>query len=82
MTQVSLIFLLYGTMCGGLAFLSDVALVCVHKGLPSAPQLLQEDGRPVMVLVVLTVLLPLCMQRHIRQVRHCRLHLCTTHAAE
>lgn len=34
-----------------------------------APPLLQRDGRPVMVLTVLLVLLPLCLQRHIRQVR-------------
>ncbi|KAG2436229.1 hypothetical protein HXX76_006540 [Chlamydomonas incerta] len=68
-TQVSLILLLYGTLCGGLAFLSDVARVMVSKGLGPgrAPALLESDGRPVMVLTVLTVLLPLCLQRHIRQ---------------
>ncbi|GLC55693.1 hypothetical protein PLESTB_001015400 [Pleodorina starrii] len=68
-TQVSLILLLYGTLCGGLAFLSDVARVMVLKGLGpgEAPPLLAADGRPVMVLTVLTVLLPLCLQRHIRQ---------------
>ncbi|KAG2449180.1 hypothetical protein HYH02_005927 [Chlamydomonas schloesseri] len=68
-TQVSLILLLYGTLCGGLAFLSDVARVMVQHGLGPgrAPALLESDGRPVMVLTVLTVLLPLCLQRHIRQ---------------
>ncbi|KAG2499638.1 hypothetical protein HYH03_002577 [Edaphochlamys debaryana] len=68
-TQVSLILLLYGTLCGGLAFLSDVARVMVLKGFPPgvAPELLQRDGRPVMVFTVLTVLLPLCLQRHIRE---------------
>ncbi|GIL95234.1 hypothetical protein Vretimale_1266 [Volvox reticuliferus] len=68
-TQVSLILLLYGTLCGGLAFLSDVARVMVQKGLGDgeAPALLAADGRPVMILTVLTVLLPLCLQRHIRQ---------------
>lgn len=30
-TQVSLILLLYGTLCGGLAFLSDVARVMVMQ---------------------------------------------------
>ncbi|GLI61167.1 hypothetical protein VaNZ11_003454 [Volvox africanus] len=68
-TQVSLILLLYGTLCGGLAFLSDVARVMVQKGLRDgeAPALLAADGRPIMILTVLTVLLPLCLQRHIRQ---------------
>jgi hypothetical protein len=32
-------------------------------------QLLQQDGRPVMILVVLLVLYPLSLQRHIREVR-------------
>eukprot|EP00195_Chlamydomonas_chlamydogama_P010179 CAMPEP_0202911386 /NCGR_PEP_ID=MMETSP1392-20130828/54859_1 /ASSEMBLY_ACC=CAM_ASM_000868 /TAXON_ID=225041 /ORGANISM="Chlamydomonas chlamydogama, Strain SAG 11-48b" /LENGTH=145 /DNA_ID=CAMNT_0049601869 /DNA_START=25 /DNA_END=459 /DNA_ORIENTATION=+ len=32
LTQVSLILLLYGTLCGGLAFLSDVARIMVQKG--------------------------------------------------
>eukprot|EP00201_Polytomella_parva_P012349 CAMPEP_0175072368 /NCGR_PEP_ID=MMETSP0052_2-20121109/19864_1 /TAXON_ID=51329 ORGANISM="Polytomella parva, Strain SAG 63-3" /NCGR_SAMPLE_ID=MMETSP0052_2 /ASSEMBLY_ACC=CAM_ASM_000194 /LENGTH=605 /DNA_ID=CAMNT_0016339851 /DNA_START=124 /DNA_END=1943 /DNA_ORIENTATION=- len=68
-TQISLILLLYGTMCGGLAFLSDVAHIMVEEGLnpASVPSLLRDDGRPVMILVVLTVLLPLCLQRHIRE---------------
>ncbi|GFR48278.1 hypothetical protein Agub_g10053 [Astrephomene gubernaculifera] len=68
-TQGALILLLFGTLCGGLAFLSDVARVMVNQGLGpgSAPPLLEQDGRPVMVLTVLLVLLPLCMQRHIRQ---------------
>ena len=40
----------------------------VQKGLPGqAPQFFEQDGRPVMVAVVLFVLLPLCLQRHIRQ---------------
>uniref|UniRef100_A0A7S0S1I6 Amino acid transporter transmembrane domain-containing protein n=1 Tax=Chlamydomonas leiostraca TaxID=1034604 RepID=A0A7S0S1I6_9CHLO len=38
LTQVSLILLLYGTMCGGLAFLSDVARIMVLKGLPASDQ--------------------------------------------
>ncbi|KXZ50238.1 hypothetical protein GPECTOR_17g876 [Gonium pectorale] len=68
-TQVSLLLLLFGTLCGGLAFLSDVARVMVQQGLGpgNAPALLERDGRPVMVLTVLAVLLPLCLQRHIRQ---------------
>lgn len=62
-TQASLILLLYGTMCGGLAFLSDVARIMVLKGLPGqAPELLERDGRPVMIVVVLLVLFPLCLQ--------------------
>ncbi|GIL58501.1 hypothetical protein Vafri_13455 [Volvox africanus] len=41
----------------------------VQKGLRDgeAPALLAADGRPIMILTVLTVLLPLCLQRHIRQ---------------
>ena len=57
-------------MCGGLAFLSDVARIMVEKGLPGqAPELLERDGRPIMIIVVVCVLLPLCLQRHIRQVQ-------------
>ncbi|KAJ9521884.1 hypothetical protein QJQ45_024748 [Haematococcus lacustris] len=37
LTQVSLILLLYGTLCGGLAFLSDVARIMVLKGVPCTP---------------------------------------------
>ena len=68
-TQASLVLLLYGTLCGGLAFLSDVARIMVQKGLPDAPDLLKDDGRLVMVAVVLCVLYPLCLLRHIREVR-------------
>lgn len=32
-------------------------------------ELLQRDGRPVMVIVALTVLFPLSLQRHVREVR-------------
>lgn len=90
-TQTCLILLLYGTLCGGLAFLSDVSKIMILKGVapPSSSSaaagggdggegggplppwlwdLLSTDGRPVMVLVVLLVLFPLCMQRHIREV--------------
>ncbi|MEW5318684.1 MAG: hypothetical protein WDW38_009886 [Sanguina aurantia] len=66
-TQASLILLLFGTLCGGLAFLSDVGRILVQKGIPEAPELFKQDGRPLMLLVVLLVLLPLCLQRHIRQ---------------
>lgn len=72
LTQVSLILLLYGTLCGGLAFLSDVARIMVLKGIPMSDQprpsetgtswwegwldLARRDGRPVMLLVVACVL--------------------------
>ena len=68
-TQVNLILLLFGTLCGGLAFLSDVARVMVQKSFPDAIPCLSQDGRLTMVAVVLLVLVPLCLQRHIRQVR-------------
>ncbi|KAG2497084.1 hypothetical protein HYH03_005078 [Edaphochlamys debaryana] len=68
-SQISLILLLYGTMCGGLAFLSDVARVLAKQGLGPglAPELLMRDGRPLMLVMLAGVLLPLCLQRHIRQ---------------
>ncbi len=113
LTQVSLILLLYGTLCGGLAFLADVARMMVLKGIPAdAPQqqhsppptlgllgvteaaasalppfverwveglrewfahtalpVMRQDGRPLMLVVVATILYPLCLQKHIRQVR-------------
>ena len=81
-TQASLILLLFGTMSGGLAFLSDVTLVLMQKAMeltsssspsPSSPSglfawlldHLSKDGRPLMVLTTLTILLPLCLQRRI-----------------
>ncbi len=52
-----------------MAFLSDVARIAVLKGAPGvAPPLLERDGRPAMVVVVATILYPLCLQRHIREV--------------
>ena len=41
-----------------------------------APELLERDGRPVMIVVVLLVLFPLCLQRHIRQVKAVGVYLC------
>lgn len=53
----------------------------ILKGVPAGPasdnpgwveemlELMRIDGRPVMLLVVALVLYPLCLQRHIRQVR-------------
>eukprot|EP00199_Chlamydomonas_sp_CCMP681_P000359 CAMPEP_0119116390 /NCGR_PEP_ID=MMETSP1180-20130426/52256_1 /TAXON_ID=3052 ORGANISM="Chlamydomonas cf sp, Strain CCMP681" /NCGR_SAMPLE_ID=MMETSP1180 /ASSEMBLY_ACC=CAM_ASM_000741 /LENGTH=542 /DNA_ID=CAMNT_0007105527 /DNA_START=42 /DNA_END=1667 /DNA_ORIENTATION=+ len=107
LAQVSLILLLYGTLCGGLAFLADVSRIMILKGAqPEAAwldtagttgvagmsdeghfasaalgdstatagswgedllALMRRDGRPVMLVVVATILYPLCLQRHIRQ---------------
>lgn len=69
-TQVSLVLLLWGTMCGGLALISDVGYMLVQKLTTdqgwSPPEWL--NGRTCMTAVALFVLFPLCLQRHMREV--------------
>eukprot|EP00878_Enallax_costatus_P034668 GHUV01038458.1.p1 GENE.GHUV01038458.1~~GHUV01038458.1.p1 ORF type:complete len:126 (+),score=14.95 GHUV01038458.1:183-560(+) len=69
-TQISLVLLLWGTMCGGLALISDVGYMLVHKlttdqGLTPP---IWVNGRTCMTAVALLVLFPLCLQRHMREV--------------
>ena len=69
-TQITLVLLLWGTMCGGLALISDVAVIMVEKGFAGegdVPAWL--NGRTCMTAVTLLVLYPLCLQRHMREVR-------------
>jgi hypothetical protein len=68
-TQITLVLLLWGTMCGGLALISDVAVIMVDKGWaqgqPVPPWI---NGRTCMAAVAVLVLFPLCLQRHMREV--------------
>lgn len=62
-TQISLILLLVGTVIGDFALLADVGQRALSRLTPGhAPAILVEhDGRGIMVLLVLLVVLPLCM---------------------
>ena len=72
-TQVTLVLLLWGTMCGGLALISDVAVIMVHKGFGDGhPASTYLNGRTCMTAVAILVLYPLCLQRHMREVSCCR----------
>lgn len=66
-TQCSLMLLLFGTMCGGLALVSDIGLKAVKAAVKRPPEFLVSSGRPVMCLVAVLVLYPLCLQRKMRQ---------------
>ncbi len=62
-TQISLIFLLVGTVIGDFALLADVGERALSRLTPGhAPSILVEhDGRGIMVLLVLLVVFPLCL---------------------
>ncbi len=63
-TQVSLILLLFGTVIGDFALLADVGQRALRRLSPSPPALLVDyDGRGIMVLLTLCVVLPLCLLR-------------------
>eukprot|EP00877_Chromochloris_zofingiensis_P007157 jgi/Chrzof1/2695/Cz11g25150.t1 len=67
-TQASLIVLLWGTMCGGLALISDVGYIMVTRAFEDEhPYAGWVNGRSCMILVALLVLYPLCLQRHMRE---------------
>lgn len=64
--------LLWGTMCGGLALISDVGVILIDRlaateGGQNFPDWV--NGRTCMTAVALLVLFPLCLQRHMREVR-------------
>ncbi|KAK9906824.1 hypothetical protein WJX75_008674 [Coccomyxa subellipsoidea] len=66
-TQVSLILLLFGTVIGDLALLADVGQRALRRLSPSPPALLVDhDGRGIMVVLTLCVVLPLCLLRKMR----------------
>ena len=71
LTQVSLILLLFGTIVGDFALISDVS-ARAFKGLaaPSSPPawLVAYDGRGVMTLFAIVAVLPLCCLKGMRQV--------------
>ncbi|WIA15022.1 hypothetical protein OEZ85_001723 [Tetradesmus obliquus] len=65
-TQVSLVLLLWGTMCGGLCLISDVGHMLLQRlGEGQLPGWV--NGRSCMAAVALLVLFPLCLQRHMRE---------------
>jgi hypothetical protein len=67
-TQVSLVLLLWGTMCGGLCLISDVGHMLLQRlGEGDLPGWV--NGRSCMAAVAVLVLFPLCLQRHMREVR-------------
>ena len=71
LTQVSLILLLFGTIVGDFALISDVS-ARAFKGLaaPSSPPawLVAYDGRGAMTLFAVVAVLPLCCLKGMRQV--------------
>lgn len=62
-TQVALILLLVGTVIGDFALLADVGQRALTRLTPGhAPSILvKHDGRGIMVILVLLVVLPLCL---------------------
>ena len=67
-TQVALLMLLWGTLCSGLALLSDVAVVMADMAFPGGEAPAWLSGRLLMTAMALLVLFPLCLLRHMRQV--------------
>lgn len=70
-TQLALILLLWGTMCGGLALISDVGVILIDRVAAAQGDWVLPDwvnGRTCMTAVALLVLFPLCLQRHMREV--------------
>jgi hypothetical protein len=70
-TQLALVMLLWGTMCGGLALISDVGVILIDRlaaGQSGWDVPGWVNGRTCMTVVALLVLFPLCLQRHMREV--------------
>ena len=72
LTQISLILLLFGTIVGDFALISDVS-ARAFKGLaaPDTPPawLVAYDGRGTMCLFAVAAVFPLCCLKGMRQVR-------------
>lgn len=69
-TQVALVLLLFGTLCGDLALLSDLGVMALEGvgGRVAVPAwLMAGQGRVIMALVTLCVVMPLSMLRNFRQ---------------
>lgn len=68
LTQVSLVTLLLGTLCGDCALLHDVSLRTVYNLWSGPPPawLLWGQGRIIEVAVVLLIVFPLCLLRRMR----------------
>eukprot|EP00879_Flechtneria_rotunda_P030662 GHRR01033328.1.p1 GENE.GHRR01033328.1~~GHRR01033328.1.p1 ORF type:complete len:419 (+),score=127.36 GHRR01033328.1:532-1788(+) len=68
-TQISLLLLLWGTLCGGLALISDVGHILVVRlsAVEGYTPPLWLNGRTCMTAVALLVLYPLCLQRRMRE---------------
>lgn len=63
-TQVSLVLLLFGTVIGDFALLADVGQRALRRlSLAPLPLLVDHDGRGIMLLLALCVVLPLCLLR-------------------
>ncbi len=77
LTQVSLILLLFGTIVGDFALISDVS-ARAFKGLaaPDTPPawLVAYDGRGTMCLFAVVAVWPLCCLKGMRQVRFAHIH--------
>ena len=74
-TQISLILLLFGTIVGDFALISDVsARAFTGLAAPSKPPawLVAYDGRGTMCLFALVAVFPLCCLKGMRQVRQAR----------
>lgn len=70
-TQLALVLLLWGTMCGGLALISDVGVILIDRLAAAGGEWVLPvwvNGRSCMTAVALLVLFPLCLQRHMREV--------------
>ncbi|KAK9817843.1 hypothetical protein WJX72_002950 [[Myrmecia] bisecta] len=69
LTQVSLILLLFGTIVGDFALISDVAARALDKlTYPAEPPswLLNGDGRALMAIIAVLLVFPLCCLRRMR----------------
>ena len=70
-TEVSLVFLLFGTLCGDYALLADIGKKAIVGLFPGAPGWIHDDpGRIPMILLGLFIVFPLSCLRRIREVGH------------
>jgi hypothetical protein len=73
-TQLALVLLLWGTMCGGLALISDVGVILIDRLAAAGGEWVLPgwvNGRSCMTAVALLVLFPLCLLRRMREVGVC-----------
>eukprot|EP01023_Acetabularia_acetabulum_P000592 TRINITY_DN10247_c0_g1_i6.p2 TRINITY_DN10247_c0_g1~~TRINITY_DN10247_c0_g1_i6.p2 ORF type:complete len:471 (-),score=45.51 TRINITY_DN10247_c0_g1_i6:2072-3484(-) len=70
-THLSLVILLFGNLCGDFALVADVGkkvLIELCEGEENVPQILiGGDGRGIMIIVSIVIILPLCMLPKMRQ---------------